>query len=516
MDNSNDANLLFSFDIESYIGKTAVFSQRTASMFPVELVKTALKRGADRIDISIGGKEVIVSDNGNGIEFAELKMLLDLKDRDIPVELKEKIVSRLKGKFGPGLLAIFAPTHKIITVENVNSGSGEIVEISNREKKIDGVCSINSGTKISIHRSGGDVKREVEILKEYCGWTEATISLNGKVLEKVKGLPNTVASAKIDSKSSSLTGVLGIPESGWISRIFITENGIIRRKIEVPPYRGILFTAVFETERDDCEGIVTAIVPYVEKLYRFLIKNYPKFKPVHKERIEELCFYYYKKTGNKEFMSDFKPFRVMKSNSFIGIDEVEKLAGAGKLYIKNINNPAKVNYGLNSVFAVELNPVQIDFILNQLKLPAKIIDRIGIYKRNFKESILLGWSRFKNRLFSGEPLFRNRIIENDQLWNEEKELLFRLNKYFKDIWRQSDSDCQEIEIFMVKGPGLSPVYLKKGEENILNGKCDIYLRRGNGRVKKIVKLLDAQPENFELILTFIKIESGIGLEKTIS
>ncbi len=493
---------LFSIDIESYLHKTAVFSQRSYFLYPAELVKTAFKRGADSINITIDSNKVDIYDNGSGIDPLHLNMLAELK-KTVPDERKEFAVRKLRGEYGAGLLAVFAPEPKSITIETLFNGKGYRLSISEDEVSLDNGCTIHAGSRILLDRKSRDHQREIKIFKEYSKWSGKNIILNGVEVLPLTAIPDTLVSVKIHGGANRMSGICGIPVSGMICRVWITENGILRKKIDLPPTEGLIFSAVLEAGTSEWEDLRSGLFPYIHKLYHYLCKNYDRVNAGQKDRIEELVFLHMKKTGERIFSNSIKPFRVSGRNSYIGLEEITKLSNSGKLYVVN-SEYNRADFALkNSEFTIELKPRQIDFVLNHLRIPARIVDSTGIGIDGSFSKILKKFQEFKFMFSSVFKLFTSKLEED--LWKEEKDLILRLDKYFS-LNREMAEKVGKIKFHIIKGIGFSPVYLKTEDSGLLDSGLEVYLMRGNKIIRNMIKLNDSDAINFELIKDFILTE----------
>ncbi|MEN8222044.1 MAG: ATP-binding protein [Acidobacteriota bacterium] len=507
MDKKLREDTLFSIDIESYLHKTAVFSQRSSLLYSTELVKTAFKRGADSVNITIDNNKVEIYDNGEGIDPSYLNMLAELK-KTVPDERKEEAVRTLRGEYGAGLLAVFASAPKNIIIETLYKGKGYRLSISEEEILLEEGCTIPGGSRILLERKSREHEREINIFREHSRWSGKNIILNGIEIIPEKTIPDTLVSVKVGGEAPGLSGICGIPVSGMMCRIWMTENGVIRKKIDLPPSGGLIFSAVLETGTSEWEDVSSGLFPYVHKLYHYLCNNYNRVRTGQKDRIEELVFLHTKKTGERTFTNRIKPFRVSGRDSSIGLEELIKLSNSGKLYVVN-SEYNKIDFaGKNSEFTIELKPRQIDFVLNHLRLAARIVDSTGISREGLLSKILIKFQDFKFMLSSGFKLF-SRKVEEEDLWNEERALLLSLDNYFSHNAEIADK-AGKVKFHILKGLGFSPLYIKTEDSGHLNSGLRIFLRRRSRIIRKITKLNDSDPINFELIKEFILSELKSG------
>jgi len=496
-------NLLFSLDVESYLHKAAVFSQRSALLYSTELIKTAFQRGADNINIIIDQNKTEISDNGTGIVSGDLNMLAELKNKNAPVERKGAAIRRLRGDHGAGLLAVFASEPKSIKIETISGNAGYSLSITDEEVLLEEGSSLEKGTKLLLSRRNKDYRREIEILKEYLRWSGKKIILNGNEIITERTIPDTLVSMKIGDEESTITGLCGIPSSGGMCRIWFTENGVTRKKMDFPPFRGLIFSAVLETGESEWEDVHPKVVPYIYKLYYFLGTKYPKLRSEHRRRVEELMFLHTRKTGERKFTEIIKPFRISGSNAFIGLEELIKLSGSGKLYVINSGHNKSDLFDENSKFTIELSPGQIDFVMNHLKIPAKMVEATIVNKNRMSFKMFLSFQRLRYRITSKLKVFTKKL-EHDQLWNEESELISGLGDYFGNDLK----GYTKISFHIIKCIGFAPVYFRTGGAGIIDSELEIYLRRGSRIVRRMVKLNDIDKRNFELAVAFINAELG--------
>jgi len=505
MDKITDNDQLFSMDIDAYLYKVAVFSQRSILLFSSELVREAIKRGAKRITVKIDRNIVEISDDGNGMDPYDLKMIGDLKEDGIPIEKKESAVVRLKSKNGAGMLAVFAVNPKSIKIETVSTNRFYTLSIRDEDIIFEEGGSIAKGTRIQLLRHNKNYEDEVRVLREYIRRSDKKIVINGVESKSERGVPRTLVSVNISDKKSGAKGVCGIPVSDRICKIWFTDNGIISKRIRFPPLKGLIFHAILETGSSDREDFNKMLIPIVHKLYYYLAKNFTALKSEKRDRVEELLFLHTKSTGIRKIINQIKPFKVFDSNSFIGLEELIKLSSAGKLYVvnseyKNLNLIRK-----NSEFTVELTPRQIDFILNHLKIPVKFIEIVPIEQRRFINKIKLNIQKLKYRIQVKIKFFMKKL-DADLLWNEEKIFLKRLSGYFSGNSYINDLGYGKISFYITKGIGLSPIYFVNNLKENGEKEVDVLLRRGSGIVQHLVKLYDKDEKNFEIVSEFIMIE----------
>ncbi|MEN8154131.1 MAG: ATP-binding protein [Acidobacteriota bacterium] len=499
---------LFSLDVDAFLKKTASFTQRSDLLYPVELTKTSLKRGANKVRVIINRSMVKISDNGEGISSGHLKMLADLFDPSKSVEVRENAIRTLKEGHGAGLLSIFAPLSRQIIIENGNLNGKNRMIFKKGELKTDIISNVDKGTRITIIRRANDFKKEISLFNEYCKWSEEEIFLNGQKVKRDKALPDSMVSLKVAVRGGEIKGWCGVPREGDICKAWFLENGIIWKRFELPPVKGFLFHIVLECKCEFDEGIVDELVPWLNKLYMFLASKYSRLGNVNRERVEKLLFFHFSETGNREFIDKFKPFKIFLSGDELGLQEVEKLAYSGKLFcVGPTSDKNNSSFFDKSSFIIELTSRQIDFLANNLSIPLKFFNPARM-KYGVKDRLKLFFLNLRTKIAKVFPSFAGKEIDQDELWNEEKLIINRINSWLagdgkKELYTFGFSKA---EIILVKGKGFSPVALKKHELGITGNKLYIYLRRSNPLVKKMIKMAGKDHNNIEIILGFIRTE----------
>lgn len=499
---------LFSLDLDAFVKKTAVFTQRSASMYPVELAKTALKRGAKKVNVIINRNKVEISDNGEGISKIHLKMLIHLFDPSQPLEVREGAVKTLKDGHGAGLLSIFAPSSREIIIENGNQDGKNRIVFRKGELKTDILSTIGKGTKITLFRKVNDFKKEIAIFNEYCKWSEEEILLNDRRVKSGEILPGSMVSLKVDLRGGEIKGWCGIPNDGDICKIWFLENGIIWKRFEIPPSRGFLFHTILECRCEESGDIVDELAIWLDKLYLFLATNYSRLGSENRERVEKLLFFHFKENRDGKFLDKFKPFRIFLSGDELSFKEVEKLAYTGKLFcIGPSSDKNNSPFYDNSSFIVELTSRQIDFLSQNLKVPLKFINPARM-KYNILSRLKLFFINIRTRILQILPSITGKAVDQDELWNEEKLIISRINSWLSEDGKEElvPFGFNKAEIVLVKGAGISPVVFKTDEMGITGNKLYIYLRRSQRLVKKMIKMAGKDQDNIEIIRGFIRSE----------
>ena len=106
-----------SIDVEAHLQKIATHTFGSRHHYPVELVRLALSRGANRVQVTIKPTKLEILDDGKGIDKKDLAGLQIILDRKRGAQEREQAILKFKTARGIGLLVLFAPgPQKIVNV----------------------------------------------------------------------------------------------------------------------------------------------------------------------------------------------------------------------------------------------------------------------------------------------------------------------------------------------------------------------------------------------------------------
>ncbi len=501
---------LFSFDLRSYLKKSAKYTLRSPLLYPVELLRTSVNRGATSVSLTISKRRFEIEDNGMGIGMRSLKNLSDAVDNSVSVEKKIAAISELKVGYGLGLIAVFAPDYEKIIIENSDSNGRVRINIDKDDVSIENKTEISTGTKIVIERISKNYKEEISLLKEYCRWVAIAVYLNGKKLGGEKSIPGTLVSLRIKKSENSINGICGIPTNDEMCKIWFLNNGLVTEKKIFPPYKGYIFYAVIEIKNGNSFFNPDIILPEVKKLYLYIAKNYSSVSNSRKERIKKLIFFHFRETGDRSVIDSFYPFKRFGIRNSLSFREVEEMAGEGRIYaVRDLGNSAfgSVKSGKNILV---LSATESDFLINRIGLNITFIDPVRSRVKSFskfKKRIIF----FKDKLFLRLSSLFCRDVDPDLLWNEESGMLELLNYFFhsekgKEILLKYGFNSGEIRI--AKGISFYPLFFKKGDGELIGKKLYIYLTRSSLLIKKTAKFIEEDKKNIEILIKYIILETG--------
>lgn len=495
---------LLSIDVNGHLQKLADHTHRSAYHYPVELVRTALDRGADQIDIRIQSQRLEIVDNGGGIKKEQIKNLFRLMDFSQPPEEREEAIESLKGRRGIGILAIFSPSPQSILIENVTARQSQSIRISveKGETKSAGEPSLSRGTRIVLFRKTDDRDQEMSILRHYCRGVGEKITLNGRPLKKKPILTETMVKIEAGSSSNYKEAEVGIPVKGDICKIWLMDQGIPWYLFTRSGINGFIFEATVETDQYISTQMMAELSGRAERLYSWLCRRYQHYPDRYRERVDELVFKHHQLTGKPEPLNQLFAFRTLKTSIAYNFAQLKTLAARKNLYA--IPLPADLKkYPVQDSNTLLLTPKQMDFLVNRKRLPIPFLTPITDGTRGFGKWLPLLEEKIKylvNNMNLGSP----KIVQLDDLHPEELEFLKILNKYLKanhDVLRFStDTSKASIQTVMVESRGILPAFIRNRSSSIR-----LLIRRRHPLIRKSIPTIIHDPRNIEILLPLLGI-----------
>lgn len=480
---------LLSIDVDAHLQKLAANTFGSRFHYPVELVRSALKRGAQQVEITINLKDIEIRDDGRGIEKEQLALLRDLLAPGQPAAVREQSIEKMKTPQGIGLLAIFSPSPTRIRIENVTKEARESMLIEKGRLKETGSYTIKSGTRITIDRTSSNRNREEVILKDYCRAVTQDILLNGKAIEKKSiFIPPVMVSMRLKNSPGIGGGVVGIPEKGDLCKIWLLDQGIPWYHLTIRPWKGFIFSAAVEFKEEVTRSFLNQLVEPVTRLYYWLARRYPTYPESYQARVEELLFKHNRISSHTGPVNCFSPFKVFNSPDRLGLSQVIKKTAAGNLYaVPAKENPKKYNAKTGKTLL--LSSKQIDFLVNHHRIPLTFLTPVKYHKNPLRIFHKLT-EKVKNIISHLIAAGRKRINRGELGGLEDyflKALVLHLNTGSNKPHVLLPD--QELEAVMINARGLSPAVLKPPL---------LLINRKHPLVKKAILAYRLDPRSIEL------------------
>jgi hypothetical protein len=480
---------LLSIDVDAHLQKLAAHTFGSRAHYPVELVRLALSRGAERVELTIKPDRVEIHDDGRGIETNQLFSLYRLVTPNGNAAERERAIESLKTHRGIGLLAIFSPAPQQVVIENVSGSEKKSILIKGGALLESASCGIDSGTRIFIYRNSGEVKKEKEILQDYCRAVPKDIILNGKVLEKMPVLtPPPIVALKLDGSQGVGAGQIGIPIKGDLCKILFLDQGIPYFHTTLRPWKGFVFSIAVEYPGDLTGSFLNRLTEPLSRLYYRLAQRYPTYPESYRARVEELLFKHNRLGGEHRIVNAFSPFKVVNSPLSLSLSQVSVKASREVLYaIPETENPARCDTRDGTTLLLSRN--QVDFLVNFHRLPLHFLTPVKYHKRP-----LLIFRRGIEKLKTGISLLLTmgrKTRDHNELTGDEKNFVKALTGYLsaRGIKNAKLLPGLEIETVFINGRGIDPGVFK---DHLL------LINRGHPLVRRAIHAYRLDPRSIEL------------------
>ncbi len=495
---------LFSIDVDAHLKKAASHTFGSPSHYPVELVRSALRRGARQVDIKITHNCIEIRDNGSGLDSASIKTLTSLLDPRQPIAVKEEAVEALQTRSGFGLLALFASSPEKILVENVSTSGKTRILFQKRMLSTFDTCGLTTGTHITIYtHSHRDITREKQILQVYCQAVQRDIRLNNRLISRGPLLSQQMAYLRITPSTTISHGVIGIPPTGDLCRLRLLDQEIPYRYVTLPPYKGFIFDAAIEfphpSNGEITKSTLNHLMEFVFQLYQWLCQRHATTSPQIQARIEELIFTHYRLTGDTSFFQYFSPFKVFQSSDTLSLTQIMRQSSTSPIFAVPLGKE-RLRYNTTGKKVLSLTREQADFLINQQNLPITFLSPVFQKEKQFPKLLYSFKKMFKRIILYFFPTpSRKKMINLHQLSSSEQFFINTLNQYLS----------QASDLFLSNGPLLQAVMIpsrgpfpsippKKGKES-----HPLFIRRSHPLIRKAISAVQKNPRNIEIFIPLV-------------
>ena len=496
---------LFSIDVEAHLQKLAENSYRSPAHFPVELVRSALRRKANRVEITIGRDAVTIMDDGCGIDPESWRRLLIIFDDQRPAPEREAAIVAFQDPQGIGLLSMFSRRPERVLVRNVHKGENRGLVFEHGRAKEMSSSLLEQGTLLTVFRRGDQQAEECRTLREYCRWADREIILNGQGVPKLIAIPGALVCQRVNlplsGTPSGANAMVAIPRLGELSRIWLLEQGIPWQQRALPPVKGLVLMAAVESAGGCDAAMLAGLASCAEELYRWLARRYREYPADVRDRVEELLFGHHRLTGDDRLLEHFAPFLPVGSQVGLTAAEIRQMTVNETVWaIRRQDESSLRRPPSRTVLA--LSRRQADFLLNRLELPIRFLSRSAApvaakSLAGLRQGMINQWRRLVGRRLANS----RRIIDNDQLDPEEKELWQLLLEHLRSqvAWQPQWLTGKNIGCRMVESPWWIGAAAVEGLENSLQ----IVLNRRHRLIRQAVTAVAQDRSNIELLAALL-------------
>ncbi len=492
--------LQLSFDIDAQWQKIARFSFPSYQHYIVELVRSALRRKASRVEVICKKDYLQVTDDGAGIDPEIISAITIAKNCALDESRREMAVLYLKQHQISEAFALFSGNPQKVIIENYHQREKQILTIEEKEVRAENRDRTETGTKIIIHRTDANYKEQIKLLADYCRQVSQKIVVNGRELEKKPFFGLLLACERVKISQPAGTILIGIPQEGEHCTFWLTDQLMPHKILIKPAVNGLVFNALLEA-KELSEQILSEIIPFVKKLYEKLAARFVLSPAPQKTRLQELFLKYYREAESKEHPASLLQFQEIVANSCITLKNlIEKELIGSAIYFIPENEPTRF-YNCENKTVLRLSPQESDFLINDLQINLIRLPRIksGLIMKNkflrMKKEILFFLLKRLRRLFEE--------VEETELTAGEKKLAENLLLFFSERSigdRQRDTALKINVLFLQRAP-LAGLIIR--EQSQLN----IYLNRKHRLVQKTIKNIKTSPETTEIFASYLSYHS---------
>ncbi len=494
---------ILSIDVDAHLEKLTTHTYRSPAHYPVELVRSALQRGATRVSVEINRKKIEIQDNGSGIDAARILKLKMLMESGVPIENKEQAIIELQHPEGIGLLSIFSPSPAQIRLHNTTSSHEQLLSFKNeslREFTSESInqepSHIDTGTRLTLYRKSPHLELEQRTLKEYCRGVTVDIWLNHELISKKSVIKNAMASLILDSPILAEKGEVGIPKRGDVCHIWILDQGIpVSRKI-IAPWRGFIFDAALETNSDITGKFLDGLLRDIYRLYQYLIEKYPTLPCEYQHRVEELIFKHHRLSNDASLVEDLPAFKSNDSPHPLTLSQLRTRARTIILYAIPLEIDLN-QYDTSNKMVLQLNQQQIDYLINHSDIPVQFLNpsRPHSTLTRWIYELIEKWERIPHLI----PLLKIKRIPDKHLTPEELQFIRLLSRHLKSLPPDQSKPFTGGGITFIEGKGLVPFSLQKQKSRDRSAITHILIHRKHPLIKKAVETINRHPENIEYV-----------------
>jgi hypothetical protein len=496
---------LFSIDVDAHLKKAASHTFGSPSHYPVELVRSALRRGARQVDIKITRNRIETRDNGSGLDPASIKTLTCLLDPRQSIAGKEEAVEALQTRSGFGLLALFASFPEKILVENVSASGKNRILFQKGILSTSDTCGLTTGTHIALYtHSHRDITREKQILQVYCQGVQRNIRLNNRLISRGPLLSQQMAYLKITPSTHISHGVIGIPLKGDLCRLRLLDQGIPYRYVTLPPYKGFIFDAAIEypypSNGEITKNTLNHLMGFVIQLYQWLCQRYAKTSPQIQARIEELMFTHYRLTSDTSFFQYFSPFKVFQSSDTLSLPQIMRQSSTSPIFAVPLGKE-RLRYNATGKTVLSLTREQADFLINQQNLPISFLSPLFQKEKQLPKCLYSIKKMLKRIILYFFPTpSRKKMINPHRLSSSEQFFINTLNQYLSQSRDTLLSSTPALQAVMIQSRGPFPsIPSKKGKKL-----HPLFIRRSHPLIRKAINAVQKNPRNIEIFIPLVE------------
>ncbi|MCP4901100.1 MAG: hypothetical protein GY906_29370 [bacterium] len=229
-----ETNNLLAIDVAAELRLIGAAQLQGPWQLPTELVRFALKRGAQRVEVTLQGSKFQVADDGCPIGSGSLKALVATLESSVASAERQRALEELETAGGVPLLwaATLAPHRLVVNSGGDDSRDSLIIRAGrttlSKSDSHDGACW---AVRISGSMPRREVERAVDAVVERCRFAEAKIVVNGGKV--ARGFPGGLYRMRF---ADPVEGVVALTRTADTSRLWLLSNGVVSTRATLPGY----------------------------------------------------------------------------------------------------------------------------------------------------------------------------------------------------------------------------------------------------------------------------------------
>lgn len=278
-----DVSSLLTIDVESELRKLTQAQLQGPWQLPAELVRRAIRRGADLVEVEFGRAQLVVRSRGGAVPADVLRELSALLDGQRSPERRHRALSALERAGALSLLGLVGLDPAALSIVSPGAHpSGDAMGLSWRRGK--GVeyqrfagDTQPEQTQISVRGSKLDRGRARTWLSEVARYASVDIRVDGKPLRRAArvtgGFDDPFSVTRI---SAPFQATLALPREGELARLYLLQDGLVSTHMSVT--NSPAFEAAVETTQL-CEATASAallrdaVQPHIKAIMHAAIEH---------------------------------------------------------------------------------------------------------------------------------------------------------------------------------------------------------------------------------------------------
>jgi hypothetical protein len=356
---------MLSVDVDAQMRKLPARRFLRPEHYLVEWVRGALARGATRITIDLGRRQVRVVDDGEAIDATLLSHLVAALTPQNDEARRRAGLEPFEQGEGLEILAALAPERARADLE---SGPGPEGRFRWRLRIGHAPVALpprgGAGSALTVQRRG-NARAERAALGEYVRFAPAEVVVDGVPLPSGPP-PDALAYSRLEVGPD--IAHLWLPASGDTCRLWTTRFGVRQQQRVMPAANGLVFHAALEGGGHLSPDVLQRLRQEALALYRGVAHRYASLPDSSRERVDELLFLLHRHNAPRELLDAFKVFRRLDVPERLSLSQVMALAGPAEAVYALRLEESRRHFDLSGRVVLRLSAAQWDFLSERVGL----------------------------------------------------------------------------------------------------------------------------------------------------